>query len=158
MTTDGKALVERKGVAIIDSNVRMNPFGNRCEPKVDRWGQAALEQRRERTRDHLETIAPRRESWIKRNGYYYDLLNRLLRFLVEPHKKILSVRCGAGNLLSLIRPSDVWGIDICPKIVEIAKQLDPSFSFTVAFPDKDDIRNLMKLASSARRLGQKLTF
>ena len=51
------------------------------------WGPAALEQRRQRTREHLAKIAPRREGWIKRNSYYYELLGRLLRFLVEPQKQ-----------------------------------------------------------------------
>ena len=102
------------------------------------WGPAALEQRREQTRDHLARIAPRRESWIKSNRYYYDLLSRLLRFLVEPQKKVLSVRCGTGNLLAATRPNDGKGIDIGREIVEIAQQRNPSFRFAVAFPDKDE--------------------
>jgi len=112
------------------------------EPKADSWGQGALEQRRERTRSHLASLAPRREGWIKRNRYYYDLLNRLLRFLVEPHKKVLSVRCGTGNFLTVVRPSEGKGIDICPEILEIAKQLNPSFTFAVAFPDKDEFQHV----------------
>src|SRR5216110_3475590 len=76
-----------------------------CEPNSVTWGPAALEQRRNRTRDHLTKIAARREDWINRNEYYYELLNRLLRFLVEPQKKVLSVRCGTGNLLAVVRPS-----------------------------------------------------
>ena len=46
------------------------------------------------------------------NRYYYELLGRLLRFLVEPQKKVLSVRCGTGNLLAAVKPSDGKGIDI----------------------------------------------
>src|SRR4030095_11781724 len=57
------------------------------------WGPAALGQRRERIRDHLANIAPRREGWVKRVAYYYGLLSRLLRFLVEPQRNVLSVRC-----------------------------------------------------------------
>jgi hypothetical protein len=56
------------------------------EPNTQRWGPAALEQRRERTRDHLAKIAGRRETWIKRSRHHYGLLNRLLRFLMEPQK------------------------------------------------------------------------
>jgi 2-polyprenyl-3-methyl-5-hydroxy-6-metoxy-1,4-benzoquinol methylase len=114
------------------------------EPEVNRdvWGPAALEQRRERTRQHLASIAARRESWIKRNKYYYELLSRLLRFLVEPEKNVLSVRCGTGNLLNAVRPSSGKGVDICAEIVEIAQQRNPSFNFAVAFPDKDEFREL----------------
>ena len=110
------------------------------------WGPAALEQRREQTRDHLARIAPRRESWIKNNRYYYDLLSRLLRFLVEPQKKVLSVRCGTGNLLAATRPSEGKGIDICAEIVEIAQQRNPSFEFAVAFPDNEEFRTAFEPA------------
>jgi SAM-dependent methyltransferase len=85
---------------------------------TETWGPAALDQRRNRTRDHLAKIAPRRESWIKHNSYYYKLLGRLLRFLVEPQKNVLWVRCGTGNLLAAVRPSDGKGIDICAEMVE----------------------------------------
>lgn len=106
------------------------------------WGGAALEERRERTRSHLASIASRRESWIKRNRYYYELLNRLLQFLVEPNKKVLSVRCGTGNDLAAVRPGEGKGIDICAEMVEIAKQRNPTYKFAVAFPDKDEFREL----------------
>jgi 2-polyprenyl-3-methyl-5-hydroxy-6-metoxy-1,4-benzoquinol methylase len=104
------------------------------------WGPAALEQRREHTREHLAKIAPRRESWITNNRYYYELLVRLLRFVVEPQKKVLSVRCGTGNLLAAVEPSRGKGIDICDEIVEIAQQRNPSLKFAVAFPDKDEFQ------------------
>ena len=115
---------------------------NECETNRDVWGPAALEQRRERTRKHLASIASRRESWIKRNRYYYELLTRLLQFLVEPEKKVLSVRCDTGNLLTAVRPSNGKGIDICAEIVEIARQRNPSLNFAVAFPDKDEFREI----------------
>jgi Glycosyl transferase family 2/Methyltransferase domain len=111
---------------------------NEREANREVWGPVALEQRRERTRKDLANIAPRRESWIKRNKYYYELLTRLLRFLVEPEKKVLSVRCDIGNLLAAVRPSNGEGIDICAEIVEIAQQQNPSLNFAVAFPDKDE--------------------
>ena len=113
---------------------------NEPEAKRGTWGPAALEQRRERTRNHLAKIAVRREEWINRNRYYYELLNRLLRFLVEPQKRVLSVRCGTGNLLAVVQPVKGKGIDICPEIVEIAQQRNRSFEFAVAFPDKEEFR------------------
>jgi 2-polyprenyl-3-methyl-5-hydroxy-6-metoxy-1,4-benzoquinol methylase len=111
------------------------------EAKKGTWGPAALEQRRERTRAHLAKIAVRREDWINRNKYYYELLNRLLCFLVEPQKRVLSIRCGIGNLLAVVQPAMGRGIDICPEIVEIARRQNPSFDFAVAFPDKEEFRS-----------------
>ena len=119
-------------------------LGGEGESNAATWGPAALEQRRERTRDHLAKIAARRETWINRNRYYYELLNRLLRFLVEPQKKVLSVRCDIGNLLAVVRPSKGKGVDICGEIVAIARQRNPSFEFAVAFPDKEEFQQAFK--------------
>jgi SAM-dependent methyltransferase len=118
----------------------MGAFATQRESIPEQWGPAALDQRRERTRDHLAKIAARRESWINRNKYYYELLNRLFRFLVEPDKKVLSVRCGTGNLLAVVQPSDGKGVEICDEIVDIARQRNPSFEFAVAFPDKQEFQ------------------
>jgi SAM-dependent methyltransferase len=116
------------------------------EPEANKgtWGPAALEQRRERSRNHLAKIAVRRDGWINRNKYYYGLLNRLLRFLVEPHKKVLSVRCGTGNFLGIVQPAEGTGVDICSEIVEIAQRRNASFQFAVAFPDKEEFRAAFK--------------
>ena len=120
----------------------VDAFADHDEPIPERWGPAALEARRERTRDHLAKIAARRDSWINRNRYYYELLNRLFRFLIEPKKKVLSVRCGTGNLLTVVEPSNGKGVEICHEIVAIAQQRNPSFEFTVAFPDKEEFQQV----------------
>jgi ubiquinone/menaquinone biosynthesis C-methylase UbiE len=90
----------------------------------------------------LATIAPRREEWINRNKYYYGLLDRLLRFLVEPGRRVLSIRCGSGKLLAAVNPSAAKGVDICEEMVEIARQRNPSFNFSVAFPDEAEFQGL----------------
>ena len=128
----------------LNESEKVGAFSNQREPIAESWGPAALEERRERTRDQLAKIAARRESWINRNKYYYELLNRLFRFLVEPEKKVLSVRCGTGNLLAVVRPSTGKGIEICQEIVEIAQQRNPSFEFAVAFPDKQEFQQAFK--------------
>jgi len=118
----------------------MDAVLNKCESDRGSWGPAALEQRRHRTRSHLAKIASRREGWIQRNKYYYQLLNQLLRFLVEPQKKVLSVRCGTGTLLAAVAPLEGKGTDICAEIVDIARQQNPAFNFAVVFPDKDEFQ------------------
>jgi 2-polyprenyl-3-methyl-5-hydroxy-6-metoxy-1,4-benzoquinol methylase len=117
---------------------------NEPEAKRGTTGPAALEQRRERTRNHLAKIAVRRESWIERNRYYYELLSRLLRFLVEPNKKVLSVGCGTAYHLAAVTPKEGKAIDICSEMVDIARQRNPSFKFVVAFPDKEEFRKVFE--------------
>src|SRR5438034_10734221 len=118
----------------------MDAVLNKCESDRGSWGPAALEQRRHRTRSHLAKIASRREGWIQRNKYYYQLLNQLLRFLVEPQKKVLSVRCGTGTLLAAVAPLEGKGTDICAEIVDIARQQNPAFNFAVVLHDKDEFQ------------------
>ena len=128
----------------INHSDSVDSFADHRESIPEGWGPAALEERRERTRDHLAKIAPRRESWINRNRYYYGLLNRLFRFLIEPKKKVLSVRCGTGNLLAVVEPSNGKGVEICHEIVAIAQQRNPSFEFAVAFPDKNEFQQVFR--------------
>src|SRR5947207_12770754 len=135
---------ETRFTAEIQIEGDMEAVLNKCESDRGSWGPAALEQRRHRTRSHLAKIASRREGWIQRNKYYYQLLNQLLRFLVEPQKKVLSVRCGTGTLLAVVQPSKGKGIDICREIIEIAQQRNPSFEFAVAFPDKEEFQQAFK--------------
>ena len=117
---------------------------NECKTDQENWGTPALEQRRARSCRQLAAIAARRESWIRRNRYYYQSLRRLLRFLIEPQKKVLSVRCGTGFHLTAVSPKRGKGIDLCTEIVEIARQQNPSFEFAVAFPDKNEFREQFK--------------
>ncbi len=132
----------RSAIKVEPISAVMEAVLNQRETSRELWGPAALEQRRERTRDHLAKIAARRESWIHRNAYYYELLGRLFQFLVEPGKQVLSVRCGTGNLLAVVRPSKGKGIDICDEIVGIARERNPSFEFAIAFPDKEQFQQV----------------
>ena len=137
-TWHGIPLTDVRLITVNDGS--MEAVLNEPEAKRSTWGSAALEQRRERSRNHLAKIAVRREGWINRNRYYYELLSRLLHFLVESQKRVLSVRCGTGNLLAAVQPIEGKGIDICPEIIEIAQERNPSFEFAVAFPDKEEFR------------------
>jgi hypothetical protein len=57
-------------------------------------------------------MATTRDKWIRRNKYYYELLGRLLRHLVEPGKRVLNIRCQTGFLLNAVRSGYDVGVDI----------------------------------------------
>ena len=54
-----------------------------------------------------------------------------MKFLVEPNLNILDIGCGTGDLLSSMKPKYGMGIDISPKMIEIAKQRHPTSKFLV---------------------------
>lgn len=127
-----KAADQVKGVDVDLALEEIEPAGKQS------YGPAALTERRERTAQHLARLAERREYWIESNRYYYRLIARLLQFLVEPHKRILSVRCSTASLLSALKPEAAKGIEICREMIAIAQRLHPEFDYSVAFPDSDE--------------------
>jgi hypothetical protein len=68
--------------------------------EASHWGPSALRQVREARRVQQESLAPQRSKWIRANRYFYDRLKRLLRFIIDPQKRVLEVRCETGHLLA----------------------------------------------------------
>jgi len=99
------------------------------------WGPRALRLRNERNRQHQSGLAATRAHWIGRNKYYYESLERLLRHLVEPGKRVLNIRCQTGFLLDALRASYGVGVEISPEMVEVARAAHPQFKYYEAFPE-----------------------
>ena len=108
------------------------------ETQQNAWGPAALDQRRTRTQQHMARVAAVRAGWVDRNAYYYRLVERLYHYIIEPGKRVLSIRCDDGVSLKAARPSVGRGIDICEEILNVARKRNPGFHYDVAFPDTDD--------------------
>ncbi len=98
-------------------------------------GPAALAARREESRRHQARLAPRRQRWIERNRFFYDSVKRLLRFVVEPGKRVLHVRCQTGLLLETVRPSRGLGVEISQPMVELARRQVPDLEFIRSDPE-----------------------
>lgn len=99
------------------------------------WGLDALRLNREARREQLEENASRREHFIGRNKYYYNGVKRLLRYIVEPGKRVLEIRCATGHLLDAVKPSYGLGIEISDKMVEIARAKYPHLHFARSDPE-----------------------
>jgi SAM-dependent methyltransferase len=96
---------------------------------VGGWGPEALEEVRRARREHQEMTAGRREKWIRANQYYYGRMKRMLRFIVEPKKRVLDLRCETGHLLAALEPSYGVGVEISDAMVEVARGLHPGLRF-----------------------------
>src|SRR5215471_7455136 len=99
------------------------------------WGLNALRVDREARRNQLEENAPRREHFIRHNGYYYRGVKRLLRYIVEPGKRVLEIRCATGHLLDAVKPAYGLGVEISDKMVEIAREIYPHLTFLRSDPE-----------------------
>ena len=99
------------------------------------WGLPALEARREAIRLHQAKFAARREHWIKANRYFYASVERVLRFIIEPGRRVLNVRCQTGFLLEAVQPSRGVGVEISPEMTRLAQERYPHFEFLTADPE-----------------------
>ncbi len=103
--------------------------------EIESWGVGALRSSREARKLLQDDIAPRRDRWIERNRYYYDHIKRMLRYIVEPNKRVLELRCQTGTLLASVKPSYGVGVEISDKLVAIAQANHPNLRFVCADPE-----------------------
>jgi SAM-dependent methyltransferase len=77
----------------------------------------------------LDAQAPESDRWRRKNRYYYEQIERIMRFHVPPGASVLEIGCGTGDLLAALAPSRGVGVDISPKAVEIARAKHPTLTF-----------------------------
>ena len=92
-------------------------------------GQALSDAKRQLA-DHFDRVASGREPW-KRNRYYHSELARFVSFVVPERSRVLQIGCGAGDLLAATRPQHGVGIDLSPRMVELARTRHPELEFRV---------------------------
>jgi SAM-dependent methyltransferase len=92
--------------------------------------------RARRLSDH-DRLADERDAWRARNRAYYDGIERLARFVVPEGASVLEVGSGTGDLLAALRPTVGVGLDLSPRLVELARQKHPGLEFVVG--DVEDL-------------------
>ncbi len=78
---------------------------------------------------YYDSFASRRDDFRRKNRYYYALLDKQYRYFVPEGKRVLEIGCGTGDLLAALKPSRGMGVDISPKMVELAQKKYPSLRF-----------------------------
>lgn len=71
---------------------------------------------------HFNQIAEEYDFWKKKNWYYYKNLVLLYKTFIPENSRVLEIGCGTGDVLSLLKPSKGFGIDISDEMIEIAKR------------------------------------
>jgi SAM-dependent methyltransferase len=93
------------------------------------WGLEVLRGVREARRQQQEEIAAKREKYIRTNRYFYDQLKKTLRYIIEPGKRVLELRCETGHLLAAVEPAYGVGVEISDGMVRVAQEKNPSLYF-----------------------------
>src|SRR3989344_1639784 len=88
----------------------------------------------DKVKDHFDQIAQSYDTYKSKHRFYYSNLKSLLASLISPHKKVLEIGCGTGDLLGYLRPKYGFGVDISPQMISIAKIKHPRLLFSTKFP------------------------
>lgn len=86
----------------------------------------------EKLREYFDNIAGLRAGFRSRARYYYRSLEKFLGSIIPRGTRVLEVGCGTGELLAAMEPSEGVGVDISPKMLEIARCQFPALTFVEA--------------------------
>ena len=90
-------------------------------------------------KEYFNQHADKREKWKKKNNYYHAEVRSLLKFLVPENASVLDIGCSIGDILADLKPSRGVGVDISPKVLEIARARYPHLTFTEADAEHLDL-------------------
>ena len=74
-------------------------------------------------------MAPDRSVWIDKNSYFYEEDLSFIRFAIGEGRRVLELGCGNGWLLNGLNPSYGLGVDISPRMIEVARETYPHLDF-----------------------------
>lgn len=95
------------------------------------------EAERQRRISVYDQFADERDTWRARNRAYYRAIERLVRFVVPKGANVIEVGCGTGDLLAALEPQVGVGIDLSPRMIELARKKHPRLELLV-----DDVERL----------------
>lgn len=90
-----------------------------------------LSENKKKVLKGIESVAPRRNRYIRRSNYYYRNLVNFFRFNIPAGTRVLEIGCGTGYLLNAVKSSYGMGIDLSPSMIGIARQQHPHLNFRV---------------------------
>jgi len=92
---------------------------------------ANLDERRQ----VYDDLAPFILSFRRRSRYYHEELLRYHRFWIPEGASVLEIGCGIGDLLAGVRPGRGVGVDLSPRMIDLARSRHPSIEFHVGDAD-----------------------
>src|SRR5438552_4075585 len=119
----------------------MNPSARSAPTPTptEAWGLEALRLSQQTRRRFQDRIAAHRDKWIRSNNYLYGRLRGVLRFIVEPGRRVLEIRSLTGQLLAGVEPSYGVGVELGEQLVSIAQASYPHLRFLAANPEELDL-------------------
>jgi SAM-dependent methyltransferase len=77
----------------------------------------------------FDSLAPERDTWKRKNWYYWEDLENFCCFLVSENARVLDIGCGTGDLIASLKTKNRVGIDYSSRMIEIARKKYPDIDF-----------------------------
>lgn len=138
--SDSSTTSATKGAAPIaeDASVRdAGPASGRQAPATD--FERRERERRARRVARYDELADWRLKHLASRHYYSERLRRLVQSLVLPGARVLEVGCGLGDLLAVLDASEAVGIDVSPRMIQLAKERHPDLDLRVLDVEHDTL-------------------
>ncbi|HEV3408007.1 MAG TPA: methyltransferase domain-containing protein, partial [Gaiellaceae bacterium] len=87
----------------------------------------------------FDDFAAVEQQWRRRNRTYHRLLQQIARLHIPPGARVLEIGAGSGDLLASLEPSHGVGVDVSPKMVELARSRHPDLRFEVGAGEALDL-------------------
>ncbi len=87
----------------------------------------------------FDQLAPVRDAWKARHPTYHREIARLCQSRIAPGASVLEIGCGTGDLLYALQPRRGLGIDLSPRMVEVARGKYPGLEFRVGDAEALDV-------------------
>lgn len=100
-------------------------------------------QRRAERVSRLDAVAAWRSQHTSFRRYYGEQIGRLVGSLVAPRGRVLEVGCGLGDLLATLDASRRVGIDLSPRMIELARARHPELELHVADVQQEDLSRIV---------------
>ena len=88
--------------------------------------------RKETIIDFFDRAAETRVKGRRRYRYFYRRMENFLKFFVPEGSSVLVVGCGSGELLAALDPAEGTGVDISPRMIDVARAQFPQYAFHAA--------------------------
>ena len=85
--------------------------------------------------DYFDAVASTWDRWTSRNRYYHEQLQELAIGAVVPHRDVLDIGAGTGDVLASAQPADGLGLNISDRLTELARRKYPHLRFETVAPD-----------------------
>jgi ubiquinone/menaquinone biosynthesis C-methylase UbiE len=82
--------------------------------------------------DYFDNLADKWDRYRARNRYYHKTQKALFRTHIPQGTSVLELGCATGDFLASVRPGRGVGVDLSPRMVEIARRKFPQLTFVEA--------------------------